>query len=251
MNQYTSDKIKILSFISIILVLYIHTGFPKGVIESMNHPVQLRNFVCSHFTSFAVPLFCSISGFLFFRNIESFKDVMTKIQKRFYSLFIPFLCASIVFIFTIFILQTLPQTRSFIHAESLSDSFSKMSFLEIICSVFIDRTGNIIPPWETPIAFHLWFLRDLIIIVTLLSPILYFLNKKSHPLITLILCFIAAFLFPSFSLTSSALWFVFGFCVFKNKWIDNKILIFFTIVLIGTIFTPPYLHIYAFNKQCR
>lgn len=44
MNQYLSDKIKILSFCSIILVLYIHSGFhdyPHEILGmKMNHILQ-------------------------------------------------------------------------------------------------------------------------------------------------------------------------------------------------------------------
>lgn len=72
MTTFFSNKIKILSFLSIILVLYIHSGFHDYPHEIMgmifNH--YLQNFISHTIGRCAVPLFFAISGYLFFLNTD-------------------------------------------------------------------------------------------------------------------------------------------------------------------------------------
>ncbi len=68
MTKYLSQKIKILSFISIILVLYIHSGFHDypNEIQGMAFNFRLQEFISGMIGRCAVPLFYAISGYLFF-----------------------------------------------------------------------------------------------------------------------------------------------------------------------------------------
>ena len=67
-TTYLSDKIKVLSFAAIILVLYIHSGFhdyPHEILGmEFNHALQ--SVISGKLGRCAVPLFFMISGSLFF-----------------------------------------------------------------------------------------------------------------------------------------------------------------------------------------
>lgn len=99
MTQYLSDKIKILSFVAIILVLYIHSVFhdyPHEILGmKFNHFLQC--VISEQIGRCAVPLFFMISGYLFFLNVSSLRDVLRKMNKRVNSLFIPsYYCSNIL-----------------------------------------------------------------------------------------------------------------------------------------------------------
>ena len=82
MTQYQSDKIKIISFLSIILVLYIHSSFHDDPheIQGMlfNHYLQVTISQC--LGQCAVPMFFAISGYLFFLGVKGVDDVWKKID---------------------------------------------------------------------------------------------------------------------------------------------------------------------------
>ena len=84
MTQYQSDKIKIISFLSIILVLYIHSSFHDypHEIQGMlfNHYLQVTISQC--LGQCAVPMFFAISGYLFFLGVKGVDDVWKKMNKR-------------------------------------------------------------------------------------------------------------------------------------------------------------------------
>lgn len=65
MTQYLSDKFKVLSLISIILVLYIHSGFHDypNEIQGMVFNANLQSFISGMIGRCAVPLFYAISGY--------------------------------------------------------------------------------------------------------------------------------------------------------------------------------------------
>lgn len=84
-TPYLSQKIKILSFVSIILVLYIHSGFHDypNEIQGMTFNFKLQNFISEKIGRCAVPLFYAISGYLFFLNLNSKAILWKKIKKEF------------------------------------------------------------------------------------------------------------------------------------------------------------------------
>ncbi|MDC2644145.1 acyltransferase family protein, partial [Bacteroides ovatus] len=96
MTQYQSDKIKIISFLSIILVLYIHSSFHDypHEIQGMlfNHYLQVTISQC--LGQCAVPMFFAISGYLFFLGVKGVDDVWKKMNKRVWTILMPFLIAA-------------------------------------------------------------------------------------------------------------------------------------------------------------
>ncbi len=78
MTKFLSDKFKVLSFISIILVLYIHSGFHDypNEIQGMVFNTNLQNFISGMIGRCAVPLFYAISGYLFFLQVFMMEEML-------------------------------------------------------------------------------------------------------------------------------------------------------------------------------
>ncbi|MDR2010185.1 MAG: acyltransferase [Bacteroidales bacterium] len=200
MNQYLSDKIKILSAIAILFVLYIHSGFHADEIEGMklNHYVQAM--ISGMLGRCAVPLFYMISGYLFFRNTNSIYSVIKKIKKRVRTLLIPYVISCVFFVVFYVIVEIIPDTSKFMN-NTMMLLFEK-DWKTITVSVFYNSGDG------SPLAFHLWFLRDLIILV-LLSPVWFLLFKYlkwSWIVAVFLLNYFSVSNFPVYAL----FWFGFG-----------------------------------------
>lgn len=109
-TKYNSDKIKVLSLVAIILVLYIHSGFhdyPHEILGmEFNH--FLQEVVSEKLGRCAVPLFFMISGFLFFQNVNSINDVLHKMRKRVKTLVVPFVIAALFFPLFLIVVEKVP-----------------------------------------------------------------------------------------------------------------------------------------------
>ncbi len=164
MTPFLSQKIKLLSLISIILVLYIHSGFHDypNEIQGMPFNFKLQDFISGKIGRCAVPLFYAISGYLFFLNLNNKNILWAKIKKRIMTLVVPYIIAALFFPCFYIIVSLIPSTARFFNSESISTIFN-LPVWNIFQSIFYD-----------PLAFHLWFLRDLIIIVAL-SPHLFYI----------------------------------------------------------------------------
>lgn len=95
MNDYLSMKLKILSFISIVMVIFIHMYYVEG--ESYVVLRKIEQLIGQRICLIAVPLFYIISGYLFFlktsKAIYSFQD---KLKKRIKTLLVPYIIANIL-----------------------------------------------------------------------------------------------------------------------------------------------------------
>lgn len=166
MTTYLSEKIKIVSFFSILLVVFLH-AFNLDVAETTvplffgSNVWFLQDFISYGLTRIAVPLFFLFSGFLFFMNMLHGTGFLPKIKKRFRTLFIPFLLWSLFGIAFYFTLQSIPQTAVFFTKEHIAD----FSFEKWLLTIFVH-----------PIPYQLWFIRDLMLLV-LLSPLLFYILK--------------------------------------------------------------------------
>ena len=169
MTQYLSDKLRVLSLISIILVLYIHSGFHADEIEGMVMNDRVQEFVSGMMGRCAVPLFYVISGYLFFLKVpEGMKSIYGKMRKRVGTLVVPYIIGCLFFVGFGVLMAVLPGVSKYMNS-SVMPLFSK-PIGEILRSIFYDA-GN-----GTPCAFQLWFLRDLILIVAT-SPLWYLCLK--------------------------------------------------------------------------
>ncbi|HEY8889955.1 MAG TPA: acyltransferase [Clostridium sp.] len=164
-NTYLSKKIKIISLISIIMVVYLHsynlnTSFlnnPNITGFDLNSFVQ--EFITNGITRIAVPLFFCISGYLFFLNFKpSLNSFLIKYKKRFFSLLVPFLFWSILGVLFYFLIQSIIFPKEII----TSNLIRSYSIKKLINTIFIDL-----------IPYQLWFISELLKIV-IFSPIIYF-----------------------------------------------------------------------------
>lgn len=158
MTQYLSDKLRVLSLISIILVLYIHSGFHADEIEGMLMNDRVQEFISGMMGRCAVPLFYVISGYLFFLKVpEGMKSIYGKMRKRVGTLVVPYIIGCMFFVGFGVLMAVLPGVSKYMNS-SVMPLFSK-PIGEILRSIFYDADNG------APCAFQLWFLRDLILIV--------------------------------------------------------------------------------------
>ena len=137
------NKVVYLHFILSVLVILIH---------SINNETKFENFFSmnSGLGQFAVPLFFMISGFLFFRTANTFNDVKHKINRRIYTLVMPYVLWNLIY-YVIYLIRT-PGTH--------------ISILSIEDAMFNFRYNP---------AF--WFMFQLILL-TATTPILFFILKN-------------------------------------------------------------------------
>lgn len=234
MTPYLSDKIRLLSFFSIIMVLFIHSSFQETAegIQGMSFNINLQYFISQMLCRCAVPLFFCISGYLFFLHTESgIKAVVVKMRKRFRTLVIPFIVS------IIFFLLSFVAINGFLIGgtdEIYEFSFTKNSFPKIVYALTADSgTGY-------PLPFHLWFLRDLIAIV-LLSPLLYYIRKHVNAWIVMSVTFIIATVFVHFPLPTSIFWFLLGsYCLdrkYRFSWVFPSV--FLVLCVVQQVFPHP------------
>lgn len=159
MTSYLSNKIRIVSFLSMLLVVILHANVMDLSIGLSRY---IQETLTEEITRIAVPLFFLISGFLFFIHCDGsnifFKE---KIVRRLRSLVVPYLILTII--------------------GGITWAFAKKeeSFLiTIVESVFICPK----------VFYQLWFMHDLII-MSFLSPFFYWLFKKV-PYIWILVCLV-------------------------------------------------------------
>lgn len=190
-NDITLSKtIMFLRFPLIVAVVFIHTNL-NDVNIGGNLLIQegqfifhntLRHLITNEIARIAVPLFFFFSGFLFFFHTDfSLLTYKSKLKKRFYTLFIPYIFWNIVVLGLTFLAQAL-----------LSSMTSGVNIL---------KTDNTFSNWfgvfwnyrdGFPICYQFWFIRDLIVVVVC-SPIVYwfirFFKMISIFLLGILFCF--------------------------------------------------------------
>lgn len=196
MTQFLSDKLRVLSLISILFVLYIHSGFHSNEIEGMIWNYRCQEFISGMLGRCAVPLFYVISGYLFFLKVPNgIKSIYAKIQKRIRTLLVPYIIGCLFFVLFGVIIAITPGISKYVNG-SVMPLFNE-PFYQIICRIFYD-----------PCAFQLWFLRDLILIVAT-SPIWYLLLKHLR-WILIVICFGFTYLHIPFVPFFALFWFLLG-----------------------------------------
>lgn len=179
MNTYLSQKLKVMSGFSIILVLYIHSGFHDyaNEIQGMPFNFALQEVVSGWLGRLAVPMFYAISGFLFFHGVrfdgawsEAYGPLWRKMGRRVRSLVVPYLIACWFPVLFFVVLERIPASAAFVNGEGMTAVLA-LPLGEMLWQVYCDSGGG------TPFAFPLYFVRDLICVVALM-PALFLLLKK-------------------------------------------------------------------------
>lgn len=225
MTQYLSDKLRVLSLISILLVLYIHSGFHSNEIEGMIWNYRCQEFVSVMLGRCAVPLFYVISGYLFFLKVsDGMKSIYAKIQKRIRTLLIPYIIGCLFFVGFGVLIAIMPGISKYVNG-SVMPLFDK-PIEQIIYSIFYDQGDG------SPCAFQLWFLRDLILIVAT-SPIWYLLLRYLKWLLVVI-CFCITYLHVPFVPFYALFWFLLGgqFVQVRNRYGGASLTVFTTVVFL-------------------
>lgn len=164
MNAHLSAKLKILSLVAIVMVLYIHTYYSEG--ENLATLGIIETLIGQRLCLIAVPMFYVISGYLFFLKMsEGVKSIGGKLKKRVRTLLVPYLLANL---FTFLFYVTLNCITMIVPAIDAVVNFKifgviEQGLLPTLKLIFIDP----------PIAFQMWFVRDLMVVMAL-SPIIYF-----------------------------------------------------------------------------
>lgn len=225
MTQFLSDKLRVLSLVSILFVLYIHSGFHSGEIEGMMWNYRCQEFISCMLGRCAVPLFYVISGYLFFLKVpDGMKSIYAKIQKRKRTLLIPYIIGCLFFVLFGVMIAITPGISKYVNG-SIMPLFDE-PLHQIICSIFYD-SGN-----GSPCAFQLWFLRDLILIVAT-SPIWYLLLKHLS-WILIVICFGLTYLHIPFIPFFALFWFLLGgqLVQVKNRYGGVSLTIWTTIIFL-------------------
>lgn len=153
-----------------VLVLYIHAGFHADEIVGMTVLNYLQHFLSGLLGRCAVPLFYLISGYLFFLKVpDGFRSVLDKIKKRLRTLLIPYIIGCVFFVVLRVGVALVPGTARFMNSTFLPLQCRPVT--DVLYAIFYDA-GN-----GMPCAFHLWFLRDLLLIV-FTSPLWYLCLKR-------------------------------------------------------------------------
>ena len=168
MTPYLSEKIKVMSFLCIILVVWIHTYYLEGT--GYTSSMFLMNFWGCGVCLYAVPTFYAISGYLFFMGTKEkdVKAIFSKQKKRVRTLLIPYILTNLLSVLFYFILKNVGTIVPAIDASLNFNLLDKGgdAFLDKMCYWF----------WNGPIAFQMWFVRDLMILVAF-APVIFYLLK--------------------------------------------------------------------------
>lgn len=200
-SSYNSQKIKVLSFVAIMMVLFIHAVFN----EAREFPVSayVQEFCAFSGLSFvANPLFYCISGFLFFHGVSHMKDCYPKIRKRARTLLVPYLIWNVIFVLWYVVLGVIPSVSAYVNSD-LTSGLVNNGPLHALYEMFI-----------VPAGFQLWYVRDLLIYV-MLSPAIYLLIKHTRA-VGLSLLFVAGTLGLLYLPSEIKIWGAFFFALGGN-----------------------------------
>ncbi|WP_281615413.1 acyltransferase family protein [Flammeovirga sp. SubArs3] len=205
-----NEKFKNLLGVSIFTILIIHAKNIKYVENISQEIVFTERLFSDGLSRFSVPLYFIISGYYFFYNWKytesNSSQLKIKLIKKVKTLIIPYVIWCLVGFLIFFILQNIPSLKSNFN-NKLIYSYSN---IDLIIKIFLD-----------PFSHQLWFLRDLIIINFLLSPIMvnsFFYKKITISIITVLLSFLWVNDFEfRFLKIESILFFFIGYIFSKNR----------------------------------
>lgn len=183
MDKYLSAKLRVLSLISIVAVVYIHACTLKfqwsllpwtPISEPLGANSFIQYFISNGLTRFAVPLFFAISGYLYFRNLTptpmGFAD---KFVKRLRTIGVPYLLWSALGLALTAVLLNLPAMAPALgHWEGRG-----LPGFQVISEIPPTLGARLFRLFIKPVPYQLWFMRDLLLYI-LLSPLIYIALRR-------------------------------------------------------------------------
>lgn len=169
MDPRLSDKIRVVSLITMVLLTLVHAyTYPANTFhgrvlswDGLNFSIQY--FVSQGLARFRVPMFFILSGYFFHRSVLRPGDgFLTQFRKRLRTIALPYLLWSI----TGFLLYLLMQWPSSMRSLFPNNPVWGLSALQVFDKILLD-----------PIPYQLWFLRDLMVLFAL-SPVFMVLIRR-------------------------------------------------------------------------
>ena len=189
-DDTSSLRLKLLRFPPIIGVVYIHAyftaiNFAHGTIgtEDLNALTDfVRVLVSQGIARVAVPLFFLMSGYLFFANFRwSQQTFLRKVTTRMRTLLIPFLFWNVAMLGFYATVQSIPALAPYFSGPTAL--IRELSLMEYP-NVLLGFKGY-------PIAYHFWFIRDLMVLILLAPLIALVLRFAALPfLLAVYLCWV-------------------------------------------------------------
>jgi len=187
-KELCSKTIDFVRFPLAVMVVFIHSCFGKTDVMSMDfsnltstNVYDLIRITFSHaIPRIAVPTFFLISGYLFFVRLSTWDWSVwrKKMKSRFHTLVIPFFLWCTLYVCK----QVLLKWR---HDSPIIEWFNEKGWLHLLWDSqqwggdFTNWFGGLEPHSTSPALYPMWFLRDLIVVVTL-TPIIYWAIKKTR-----------------------------------------------------------------------
>lgn len=162
-NKDFHTKIGLFSFILSTLVIYTHSYNAELFLLPNNSMLyNIENILASKISQIAVPGFFMISSYLFFRNISIY-NMIPKLKRRFYSIFIPYILWNFIYYLGYIISSHIPYL-----SRIVGKGIIKFSIDELFFAIFLHKYNYVF-----------WFVYQLIILI-LISPILYFFLRNKY-----------------------------------------------------------------------
>ncbi|MFW0778335.1 MAG: acyltransferase family protein [Rickettsiales bacterium] len=168
LSRQTSETFRAANLIAIALVVAIHYNSKHyiDVASGLGLNYYIQEWLTNSVARVAVPFFAFAAGFFYFLHFKNLDDYWLQLKKRIWSLFIPYgIAVSVVFL----------------HDTSLT--FLKGQPLDL-------SLVGLISLFFHPDSVQFWFLRDLILLVLILCPLIHVLMNRL-PILTLSLLFLA------------------------------------------------------------
>ncbi len=165
MSKEVSQGFQVTNLIATILVVAIHYNSKHHIdysVDTLNYLIQ--EFITNGIARIAVPFFALSAGIFFFLNYENVNSYVNNLKKRFSSILIPYLLASMfIYISHILYLQV----------------FLEQSYPVTLYGLCLDI-------FLKPLSAQFWFLRDLLALA-IVSPVIFFLCRRIGAIFILIL----------------------------------------------------------------
>lgn len=185
------------------MVVYIHMYYTEGQLYFRLGVIE--HLIGQKICSIAVPMFYAISGYMFFFKMpDGLRSIKYKFKKRVFTLLIPYvLVNALTFLFYIVL--------NFIALKiSAIDNVVNFKVFDIIESGLYPTIRLVL--WDPPIAFQLWFVRNLMLVM-LFSPLIWFIltfTCRFKLFILEITLFLLLFYFCGNNYIQAFLWFMVG-----------------------------------------
>jgi len=211
-SQEESNRIQILRFAAIVLVVYIHmsdSNLTVGGVLVQDVPLKMKYiqyWVAQILARSSVPVFFLISSVLLYQKEFTWKKNM---KKKLKSIVFPFFFWNTIWLFLFLFCQSIPQLSfAFSNLDNSVKDFGLLQWVDAYLAVF-ER--------ERPFLYPLWFLKDLFVLNIFAVIIRKVMDKIPHLYLAVVfLIWLCGIEIPIIE-TQSLFFFACGYYVVKYK----------------------------------